>query len=452
MNSVFVVLMALSMMFNFSGCGGGGTTGGTPQGPAPMVSYDPVTNVTDSQVELCARADTKSKPATVWNQIWTNDGWNFSTPVQNLTSNTEIPWTNNVVLPYPGKTYKRKAICNNGFQTETPTETFSSAATAVTGTEDNVSSTGANLSGTLSMVEAGVGYHEYGTDPTLATFAKTDNAAVVGMNQLVKQAITGQTPNTRIYWRSVGVVNGRTSKGQIKSFVTAPTGPNTVTVTGIFPYTNTIYVVILDDQVADRINGDVEPNFSRTYHNVHKVQFTADYDILNPARVSAVIYNSNNNNVFTFAGDGNINLGNGIISSIPGGSMRDITGVGFTDSREEARMINFTWADTWFITDSTAPPPEPQIGDNVTGPSTYIQDPTTPNIVQCTVSGFPTMKGCMNGKTLYGAGFWWPNNEFIVWGTLNAVGNRIDGWQYVSWIDSGSGQQVHISGPLEEIK
>jgi hypothetical protein len=455
--SFCLVLFGIIALY-LAGCGGGspgdGTTPG-PTGPKPEVVYGDNASVCGSAVTVTAQVDPKGS-ANYHFVLTDNRGGRqvSSTAAINGTGYQLVQASFTGLNPLAANTVTVEATNANGTTSDFgsfPTWTTPPAVTGMTAINITRSSgeivvtVDPSLDPTLTEVVV-----RYGADATGMVYTQRSWPAPASLDNLVF-SLSGYTDNTTVYfWLATTHTWGSWVSETARDFTTLPWS-NTVTVTGAFRGINTVYAIILDGRVADRINSNDGMSFVRSYNNVRNVQFEADYDIANPLRVSYTINSTDDKNVFSFVGDGTINLGTSI-SILPGQAFINITGSGYTAFKESPGMVNFTWQDVWTITEADSPPGAPQVGDNVTGQGTYVQNPATPNYVETTVAGFPTLKCSMNGRTFYCAGFWWPNNEYIAWGTLNAAGNRIEGWAYQSWYDSNVGKQYHISGPLEETK
>ncbi|MCP2501017.1 MAG: hypothetical protein NCA08_05570 [Deltaproteobacteria bacterium] len=205
---------------------------------APTVTTNPATSVTASGAVLNGGVNPKGLATTAWFEWGTSPtlATFASTPNQSAGSGSSSQAvTANLTGLVGGTTYYFRAAASNSAGTSKgsiasfSTTSAAVAPTVTTNPATSVTASGAVLNGGVNPNGvATTAWFEWGTSPTLATFASTPNQSPGSgtTSQAVTANLTGLVGGTTYYFRVAASNSAGTSKGSIASFSTTAPSPS----------------------------------------------------------------------------------------------------------------------------------------------------------------------------------------------------------------------------------
>jgi phosphodiesterase/alkaline phosphatase D-like protein len=255
----FLSLLLICLLSSCGGGGGGEESTSTP-GAAPIATSVAATSITENSATLNGTVNPDGLATQAWFEYGTDPGLQTpsSSPKQDAGNGLVAQSVSaNLSVLAPGTIYYFRVCAeSSGGYSEGQIMSFTTASPAsppavTTIAATSVGATGATLNG--SVIPNGLAtdaWFEWGTDPTLAGYSKTETQAVgAGIaSQTIKQVLTGLATGTIYYYRVAASNGSGTSKGAILSFLP-----------GAVPTVTTLTATSVGETGAT-LNGNVNPN------------------------------------------------------------------------------------------------------------------------------------------------------------------------------------------------
>jgi phosphodiesterase/alkaline phosphatase D-like protein len=256
--------------YRLAAANGGGTTNGTDRTfttltPPPAVSTGGASNITTSGAQLNGSVNPNGFSTTYHFEYGLAATYGTSTPTAGAGSGTSTVSVNAALSGLTsGSTYHYRLVAassggttNGGDQTLTAGTTVTTTPTVSTGGANNITTTGAQVNGSVNPNGFSTTYHfEYGLAANYGSSTTPGSAGSGTSAVTVTASLSGLSSGSIYHYRLVAANSGGTVNGTDQT-LTAGTPPPAVSSGGASSITTT----------GAQLNGSVNPNgFSTTYH------------------------------------------------------------------------------------------------------------------------------------------------------------------------------------------